>query len=300
MLFNGHYTVDMLGAMLVARYTCNAGFNLVGLPFLTCTPDGSWRGMMPLCIPGYGGATPVPPSRATTVKTPPSPTWHIVTLTTKSQPVTTRPPTVPLASGIFTVVSMSPSTPNTVSMAAGITTTVPMGTSVAPWPTRMSKWEPPTTQTSPSQSTIPTVTPRPQILTTTMVTAPHKTVEVPSTTPSATVTSVTSVSTTLGVVIRPTTPQTLPVTLTPMDGPITVVRFPVSSMTRQDDRVLPGKQSSCPPIPLVEFAEATFQGQRVVFRCLPGFVLIGSNVTTCLPSGFWDGFPECLRKDEWQ
>ncbi|GAU99744.1 hypothetical protein RvY_10699-2 [Ramazzottius varieornatus] len=79
-LFNGRYTVDMLGPMMVARYTCNTNFNLVGIPFLTCTPDGSWRGIMPLCIPGYG-PTLIPPlsTRSKTEATRFSPTSTAMT-----------------------------------------------------------------------------------------------------------------------------------------------------------------------------------------------------------------------------
>ena len=34
-------------------YACRRGFELVGSPVLTCTPDGSWSSMVPECISEY-------------------------------------------------------------------------------------------------------------------------------------------------------------------------------------------------------------------------------------------------------
>ncbi|OQV20350.1 hypothetical protein BV898_05636 [Hypsibius exemplaris] len=241
MLLNGHYTVDMLGPMLVARYSCNGGFNLVGLPFLTCTPDGSWRGMMPLCIPGYGSAPVL--QRATTKV---QPTWHVEKLTTKGTTKGT------------TTISPATSTPELKELS-GVRSTQRLAT---------------TTEGEGARSL-------------TVESNTVKRIEQPETTMTSPTSSIT-------VAPSQRTFGTVPAAFEQATLSSSSTRAPAPPEVRTGSY----PQQGCPPLPVVDFAEALMMpGRRVHFRCLPGYVMVGSNVTTCLVDGTWDSFPECLPVD---
>ncbi|XP_055348277.1 uncharacterized protein LOC129595331 [Paramacrobiotus metropolitanus] len=224
-VFNAQSTTEVMGLTVVARYTCNQGYNLVGLPFLMCS-DGSWRGVMPLCVPGY--ANEADKTTATT--------------TASTSTLSTVPATIPLPTEAVqtTTRQIQTSTPEVIkSTERTIASTAAMKVLASTMP-----------------STIST--------------------SVPKEAASTTVQSASSTE---------STRSSANTTRTTKKAPWSV--FGTTSSVK----------SSCGALPTVANAESLLHRNAGIYRCLPGYTMVGENVTHCMENGEWEAPPECIAVD---